>query len=385
MNRMESELETKLGAFAHALIDQEKARVIVAPEKAERGYWFGGGNMAAGPDGALYLCGRFRSAGDSRTGLDLGDRGRELAIFASIDKGHSWKKLHSFPKAALLPKGMAGAAAATPLDRGPQGCGEVLSIEGAALRFLQRSVQLFVSSEKASPYPEGVREYMKPGTGVWTIELLAAPDLAGLASAVPRTILSTQDPRYLHIKDPFIVERPGCPLLLGFCHHPFTWASSSTGLVEIDDEGLPRKPPVFEALPRGPAWDVAITRVTSILPLSSSASFPRLGAGLVFYDGGECLRNLDEHAGAKRRPRGYSCEELGGLGYYAGDDLSSMERMSKLAPEFLSPYGTGSSRYVDVLSTEEGYYATWQQSRKDGSQALVMNFLPAAEAARILG
>ena len=97
---------------------------------------------------------------------------------------------------------------------------------------------------------------------------------------------------------------------------------------------------------------------------------------LLFYDGGECVRNHDEHKHAVTRPRGYSCEELGGLAYVTGGDFSRVERLSEFRPLFVSPHGTGCSRYVDVLETDDGYYATWQQSQPDGSQPLVMNFVP---------
>jgi hypothetical protein len=53
-------------------------------------------------------------------------------------------------------------------------------------------------------------------------------------------------------------------------------------------------------------------------------------------------------------------------------------------PRSSAPYGTGCSRYVDVLSTHGGYFATWQQSQPEGSQPLVLNFLPHQEAARLL-
>jgi hypothetical protein len=46
--------------------------------------------------------------------------------------------------------------------------------------------------------------------------------------------------------------------------------------------------------------------------------------------------------------------------------------------------GVGTSRYVDILTTEEGFYATWQQSQADLSQPLVMNFLSRADAIAIL-
>jgi hypothetical protein len=105
---------------------------------------------------------------------------------------------------------------------------------------------------------------------------------------------------------------------------------------------------------------------------------------LLFYDGGECVRNHEEHQQAVRRARGYSCEEVGGAAYVVDGDLSRITRLSKHQPLFISPHGTGCSRYVDVLATDEGYYATWQQSQSDGSQPLVMNFLPRAAAEEIL-
>ena len=96
----------------------------------------------------------------------------------------------------------------------------------------------------------------------------------------------------------------------------------------------------------------------------------------MFYDGGECVRNHDQHGHSVTRPRGYSCEELGGLGFVTDGDFAHVERLSEYQPLFLSPHGTGCSRYVDVLETNDGFYATWQQSQPDGSQPLVMNFVP---------
>ena len=53
-------------------------------------------------------------------------------------------------------------------------------------------------------------------------------------------------------------------------------------------------------------------------------------------------------------------------------------------PLFVSPHGTGCSRYVDVLQTADGFYATWEQSQPDRSQPLVMNRLSREEAEAIL-
>ena len=65
-------------------------------------------------------------------------------------------------------------------------------------------------------------------------------------------------------------------------------------------------------------------------------------------------------------------------------NLAASQRLSVTGPLFVSPYGTGSSRYIDVLETDEGYYATWEQSQPDESQCLVMNFVSRERAEALL-
>jgi hypothetical protein len=185
------------------------------------------------------------------------------------------------------------------------------------------------------------------------------------------------------VKDPFwATDADGRGLLL-FCTHPYNWSSSNTGYLPEKEDGF--GPPVYRFFERGSTWDVAISRGTCVLPLPKVG---RLAEGpdlsVMFYDGGESLRKLDEHRQANKRPRGYSCEELGGAALLLGGDPARSYRLSRLAPMFVSPWGTGSSRYVDVLVTEDGYYATWEQSQDDGSQPLVMNYVSASDAAALL-
>ena len=127
-----------------------------------------------------------------------------------------------------------------------------------------------------------------------------------------------------------------------------------------------------------------MTRGTSVLDVPSIGLFAETDVSLMFYDGGECVRNLDEHAQAVKRPRGYSCEELGGVGYFLNGDLEKIQRLSATEPMFVSPHGTGCSRYVDVLKTSDGFFATWQQAQADGSQPLVVNTVSMDEVATML-
>ena len=360
-------MQQRLTQFARRLIDQDKARVIVAPQEPSSGYWFGGGNMVQDAGGALWVVGRFRNHGDSRTGLGEGQRGLELAIFRSTDQGKTFEKLVSLSKEDLSTE-----------------TSKVLSIEGTAFRLTHSGVELYVSTEKSGvSYPKGLESYLKPGTGVWTIDRLTANKIDSLGDAAVEPFLAVEDSRFVHVKDPFIGSHHGKAALM-FCSHPFSWTSSNTGYVMLDDAGASQGEPCFDFFARGFAWDVAMTRGTAVLPVPKIGVFADRDVSLLFYDGGECVRNLDEHASAVKRPRGYSCEELGGVAYFDKQDLHTVQRLSINQPMFVSPYGTGCSRYVDVLVTDDGYYATWQQAQADGSQPLVMNFLSTQEANHIL-
>jgi hypothetical protein len=362
------EKEQKLKQLANALIDQQSARVLIQPNKPESGYWFGGGNITVAPDGTWYLTGRYRNFGDSRTGLIEGLRGVELAVFASRDCGASFEKILSFSKRDL-----------SFLDR------PVLSIEGSALHFTQHGVELYVSTEKENVYPESLRSFHKSGTGIWSIDRIQAKNVLALSEAPLVPFLSSDDPRFLHVKDPVVFDMSNGDILLSFCTHPFNWTSSNSGYVlrHLGDEAFTA--PNYQFFPRGYTWDVAISRITAWMRVPRRGVFaeeqPQL---LVFYDGGESMRNLDQHREAVQRPRGYSCEEIGGLALAAEEALDSIHRLSVDLPAFVSPWGSGSSRYVDVLQTEQGLYATWEQSQPDFSQPLVMHHLNWDDVDRLL-
>lgn len=364
---MNSELRKRLTEFSQALINQEQARVIVEPQQRASGFWFGGGNMIEDDDGVLYVVGRYRNAGDSRTGVASGTRGLELAIFRSADGGQSFQKAVSWDKAAL---------------NSPTG--DVLSIEGSCIRFTDAGVELYVSTEKTGvPYPERVKDFLKPGAGVWTIDVLRAGDIPSLVRSEVVPVFASDQPEHLHVKDPFFWSTDGGDRL-GFCSHPFGWSSSNTGIADLPGEHPEVSQVQHEVFPRGTTWDVAMTRGTCVLPVPRFGQFADRHDHLLFYCGGESLRQLDQHATAVRRPRGFSCEEIGGVAVYSNDDISTGERLSDLLPLFVSPHGTGCSRYVDVLASKEGFFATWQQSQEDLSQPLVMNFLSREDSLAIL-
>ena len=359
-----------LERLLHALVDQEHARVFVPAYQPSSGFWFGGGNLIETSDGRLLLCGRYRNFGDSRTGLGSGERGLECAIFASSDRGQTFAKVLSLGKAAL-------SRPSRP----------VVSIEGTSLhQTADGTLEWFISSEKDVPYPQGLAGYQKPGTGVWSIDCISGNSEETLdpSSLVP--VLDGHDfPEYLHVKDPVTLDTPEGDTALIFCSHPFSWSSSNAGLA-VSANGSDHFSVVdWEVAGRGAVWDVAATRITGFLRVPSFGVFADAEPHWVyFYDGAECLRKLDENPSALRRPRGYSCEELGGA--FVGGAIPSrrMLRLSRLAPHFVSPYGTGSSRYASSISLSEGILTIWQQSQPDESQPLVGNLLPMDEVERLL-
>ena len=352
--------EEKLIRLARRLVNPEQARILIEPYGRGMGYWFGGGNLVEGPGGDIYLVGRYRNPGDSTTGLSKGERGHELAIFRSSDGGQAFGKILSFSKKDL---GFYDY--------------DVLSIEGAALNLVEEGVELFISSEKANVfYPKPFEDYQKPGTGVWTIDRIAASEIVGLKDRQAQLLFSSKDPQRLHVKDPVVYSPSSGGTILFFCTHPFNWSSSNSAYALRPRGSSQFSDPVYGFFPRGTTWDVAVTRISDILPLPEwKEVWGDEDISLVFYDGAECLRDHEQSTWGVTRPRGYSCEELGGLAILYSEDPARIERVSKYVPLVYSPWGTGCCRYVHTLRTKDGILATWQQSQKDASQPLVMNFL----------
>jgi hypothetical protein len=360
----------KLTALAAALIDQKAARVLVEPLDRSTGFWFGGGNVIRDRDGSILICGRYRVYGDSRTGVHSGERGKEAVIFRAPGFEGPFEKVATFSKADL----------SYPDHR-------VVSIEGVALHLNEDGIEFFVSSEKDIPYPEPIARFLKPGAGVWSIDRLSAASIAELSPASLEEVIPAglHDPARLHTKDPWPFDLPNGDLVLGYCTHPFSWSSSGTALALRRKGSKSFETITHDLLKRGPVWDIAAARVTERLAI------PKIGVfagspdfSLYFYDSCECLRQLDENPRAVSRPRGWSCEEIGGIAVGNDADLSHVESLSIEAPLFVSPHGTGCSRYVATFLDETGIFATWQQSQDDLSQPLVGHFLPMERVREIL-
>ena len=361
----------RLTQLATELIDQENARTLVEPQDRSTGFWFGGGNVIEDRDGSILIAGRYRNYGDSRTGVGAGARGLELAIFRAPDVQSEFEKIVSFTKADLAHSGMG-----------------IVSIEGVALHLTDDGIELFISTEKDAKYPERLASYQKPGAGVWSIDRIHADKVENLSPDNIEEIIpfGTDDHGRLHCKDPWVFDLPNGDLVLGYCTHPFTWSSSGTAALLRKAGSDTYEKVSNDLLRRGPVWDIAAARATERLAIPKVGSFaagPDLS--LYFYDSCESLRQLDENPTAVSRPRGWSCEEIGGIAVGDDSDLTQIESISVEAPLFVSPHGTGCSRYIATLLTDEGIFANWQQSQPDLCQPLVGHFLPMERVNEILG
>ena len=373
MSQLASAMVDRLKELGLRLIDQRKARILVPALGNESGFWFGGGNLVQDQDGAILVCGRFRNPGDARTGTGSGERGLEFAIFSGSSPDAEFTKTLSFSKNDLSVNE------------------EVVSIEGASLLPSETSPsgwELFVSTEKRVSYPKPLINFQKPGTGVWSIDRIRGEDGVGsLSPDTIQTVASSQNGETLHVKDPVAFRINASSTELTYCHHPFSWASSNTGLSRQSGTSENFELVSENVLPRGNSWDVACSRLTERLPVPKIGPFSDIPAiSLYFYDGAECLRPLDQNPQAAKRPRGYSCEELGGLAWGWDHEFPKLSKISIDFPLFLSPHSTGCSRYASALLLEDGsLFGAWQQAQGDGSQPLVSNRLAKSEVARILG
>ncbi len=364
------EQKAKLTTLARELINQDEARILVEPQDRSTGFWFGGGNVIQDRDGSILICGRYRNYGDSRTGVGAGERGLELAIFRAPEVGGNFEKIVSFSKTDLAHSGM-----------------DIVSIEGVALHLTKDGIELFISTEKDATYPDRILDFQKPGAGVWSIDRIHADTVENLSPETIEEIIpfGSEQPERLHCKDPWVFDLPNGDLVLGYCTHPFTWSSSGTA-AKIRRKGSSEYEDITQnLLHRGQVWDIAAARVTERLAIPKFGDFA-IGAdlSLYFYDSCESLRQLDENPAASSRPRGWSCEEIGGIAIGCDVNLSTIEGLSIEAPLFVSPHGTGCSRYIATLVTEEGIFANWQQSQTDLCQPLVGHFLPMSRVREIL-
>ncbi len=311
------------------LFDPADGLPVRAPLGEGTGWWAGAPSATFDPEtSTFYLVYRMRLP------RELG-RGYECRIAASYD-GVAFTDIWALPKSSL----------------------DALSLERASLlRGLDGKWRLYIGHV----HPEDKR---------WRISLLEAdePDRFDVEAVTP--LLTAEQVGGEGVKDPnvFIVGR--MVYLLA------SYATSETGLNSESQEqkhasgdiystGLTRSRTgaavsgdgknfqwIGDVSPKSPhgesgGWDAYCRRIGAVLPLET-------GGWLAFYDGGSSV--------------GDNYEEQTGLAM--SFDLRTFFSLSPDAPALVSPHGTGSLRYVDVLPVGHELFYYYELARPDGSHEL---------------
>jgi hypothetical protein len=191
--------------------------------------------------------------------------------------------------------------------------------------------------------------YEHPEDGRWRIEVIEDTRPDGFDPARRATVLTPAATGTAAVKDPYVV-RAG-PAYLMLVSTFLTDAGPAPTYLATSLDGLSFRWE-GELLGVGTGWDRYQARLSSVLATD---------AGFVgFYDGA---------AGPEE-----DTEER--LGVAVSADLRRWERLTVDAPWAVSPYATGSLRYVDALPLEGEWWLYYEVARADGSHELRLNRVP---------
>ncbi|GAA4600715.1 hypothetical protein GCM10023195_00840 [Actinoallomurus liliacearum] len=317
---------TSLGPPPLGPIDAAAGIVVLDAERPEPGYWVGGAGVTY--DGErFWLTYRQRRP----RGLDR-ERGWRCAVAVGDDGVH-------FTDAWSVRKDELGSPS---MER----CRLTVTPDGG--------YQLFIS-------------YVDPADRRWRIDALTADDPSRFDVGAARPVLTAASTGTEGVKDPYVLvagpvtylfasyaaPRPdlsaaahatGDIYAVGATVHPTGVAVSLDGGAEFQWHG--------EVLPVGAGWDRYQARLNSVVPAA--------GGYLGFYDGS---------AGHEE-----NYEERCGIAVSA--DLFTWRRLTPDAPWAVSPYGTGSLRYVDALLVDDEWWLYYETARPDGSHDLRLTRWP---------
>lgn len=309
------------------LFDPEDGVTIVAPAATTKGNWVGAPSVTydAGLD-RYFLCYRIREPRPVRGG--------ELRIAESSD-GVTFKDIWSCTKEQL----------------------DSASIERAALvQTPEGGYRLYLS-------------YVDPSDSRWRIDLLEAETPADFNTAHRRGVLTAEQADAEGVKDPWVVIVGGLYYMtVSYAPRPSGAASteamhgtqdvfntgiakSSTGLaISSDGIAFEWKGELFA--PSESGWDSYACRIGSLLYIPPVFT--------AFYDGSDTVEDNYEER----------------VGLAVSTDLSHFHRISVDGPALVSPFSSGSLRYLDALHVKDEILYYYEYARPDGSHELRLNRVP---------
>ncbi len=212
--------------------------------------------------------------------------------------------------------------------------------------------------------------YVDPATNRWRIDVIEAASPAAFDPAARRPVFLPQDLGLQGIKDPWVMVVNGLYVMLTSSAITLSDAPHderalhgtgdiyNTGLT-LSTTGLATSGDGLEYTYEGQilttqpgAWDAYAARLGCLLPT---------GAGwLGFYDGSADV--------------GGNYEERTGLVH--SWDLRAFHRISRQGPALVSPEGSGSLRYLDVVQFADELWFYYEYCRADGSHELRLSRVP---------
>ncbi len=213
--------------------------------------------------------------------------------------------------------------------------------------------------------------YVDPADNRWRIDVIQAEDPAGFDVTKRRKVFTASDVEVEGVKDPWVIR------LNGFYYMLISYARRmedlspeqqarmhatadiyNTGLtlsswamaVSLDGIKYEWLGDVFP--PRPGAWDGYAARLGCVI----ATDYGWIG----YYDGSASVEgNYEERTGLAQ-----------------SFDLRHFQRLSFQGPLLVSPHGSGSLRYLDVVPLDEEILFYYEYCRPDGSHELRMNRLP---------
>ncbi|HTW07468.1 MAG TPA: sialidase family protein [Acidimicrobiales bacterium] len=291
--------------------DPEQGETVLVPERPGRGYWVGAPCVVAG-GGRVLLSYRRRRPRDG----SAQERGHMAAIAESSDGGRTFADIWSMSKQEVGTSSIERFC----LRLGPEG----------------RDWLLYTSWEDP------------PSSGRWRVDLMQASTPDGFSLSRAQAVLLPGDVGVDAVKDPYVLSHGGEVLM--YLSTFLTPKGPAPTSLATSRDGL-RFAWQGQALGVGQGWDAYQAR------LSSVAAMP--GGFLGYYDGAASFADdTEEHCGLA-----------------VSSDLRTWWPVTTRAPALVSPYGTGSLRYVEALTIEGAPWVYYEYTRPDGSHELRRNRL----------
>ena len=203
--------------------------------------------------------------------------------------------------------------------------------------------------------------FVDPADGRWCVSVLQDADPRRLDPSKARRLFTAGPLGLEGVKDPWLFEQAGVHyMLLSVAAPTSRTREESHATLDIFNTGdcisatgfaRSRDLDSWEWLgivfaPSTSGWDTYCRRINSIVRHE--------GQYLAFYDGSAThLENYEEKTGLA-----------------ISQDLQSWETLTHRGPALTSPHSSGSLRYFDAVTTDEGIWAFYEFSRADGAHDL---------------